>query len=66
MPGMTGIELKAWIASHVPGVRVLLTSGFAADVLGTAREQGSEAMLRKPYSRDELARAIATAAKAKA
>jgi FixJ family two-component response regulator len=53
---MRGDELARKVKVLRPDVRVLLTSGYAdmpADV-----EPGDTSLLRKPYSRDELAAAI--------
>jgi PAS domain S-box-containing protein len=63
MPGgMSGFDLAAWARKNVPSVRVLLTSGFADDVAraGETAAQGLE-ILRKPYTADELARALRAA-----
>jgi DNA-binding NtrC family response regulator len=60
MPGgMDGIELVEWALARRPGLRCLLTSGFA-DL--AAREERLRALgcrlLSKPYRREELARAV--------
>jgi PAS domain S-box-containing protein len=60
MPGSnSGYDLAHWVESHSPEIKVLLTSGYP-DVV--ARGQGEPLpnvrLLRKPYSRAELARAI--------
>jgi PAS domain S-box-containing protein len=63
MPGgMSGYDVARWVGEHRPGLRVLLTSGYPDEV---ARSQGVSLpvarLLRKPYSRTELARALAAA-----
>jgi PAS domain S-box-containing protein len=60
MPGgMSGFELAQWMRSNVPGMRILLTSGFAEDVARAGEAPASELeILRKPYSGTELARAL--------
>ena len=60
MPGgKTGFDLAGWIRSNTSGVRILLTSGFADAVARTNGKPGDATqILRKPYSRDELVRAI--------
>ena len=60
-PGMRGTQLAAEVQRRLPEVAVLLVSGYSAELLDADRESppGWE-LLRKPYSRDELARAIAT------
>jgi len=60
MPGeMTGFDLREWVAANRPDLPVVLTSGFAEDVVN-AREptEDSGHLLRKPYSRADLVEAI--------
>jgi PAS domain S-box-containing protein len=57
-PGMRGSELAVKARRLWPVMPVLLMSGFASDLLGTPSE---ELLLRKPFDRDDLARAIAQA-----
>jgi PAS domain S-box-containing protein len=60
MPGeMTGFDLREWVRANRPGLPVVLTSGFAEDVV-RAREsaEGSTEILRKPYARADLVQAI--------
>ncbi len=53
MPGsMNGRELADWVTGHVPGVRVLLQTGFAATDLN------GHAVLHKPFTGDELQGAL--------
>jgi len=60
-PGMRGTQLAARAQQRVPGIAVLLMSGFSAELLDADRESPpSWELLRKPYSRAELARAIAS------
>jgi PAS domain S-box-containing protein len=60
MPGgMSGFELAQWLRSNLPGMRILLTSGFAEDVARAGEAPVSDLdILRKPYSGAELARAL--------
>lgn len=57
--GMSGFDVARAVNAKWPSIRLLLASGYAEDVI---REQGGERLplriLRKPYSRQELARAI--------
>ena len=43
MPGMKGPELADRLRALRPGIRVLLMSGYAADVVTADRSQGSDA-----------------------
>jgi PAS domain S-box-containing protein len=60
--GMRGTALAAWAQQRYPALGVLLMSGFSAELLDADRDSppGWE-LLRKPYSRDELARAVSRA-----
>ncbi len=57
MPGsMNGYELAAKIASGFPDVKVLLTSGYASDVVSGSMERSqSYEILHKPYRQADLA-----------
>ena len=64
MPGgMSGFDLARVVRERWPGLRILLTSGFAEDVARSSAHSGdraldSQKMLRKPYSLDELAQTL--------
>lgn len=60
MPGgMSGYELAEWAAANAPAVRILLASGYPDEVArGQATQRLSLRLLRKPYGRAELARAL--------
>ncbi|MBS0505135.1 MAG: PAS domain S-box protein [Proteobacteria bacterium] len=57
MPGMSGVELARRIRERMPGLPVLLASGYSADILSA--EPGEFHLLAKPYGREELAQALA-------
>lgn len=58
--GMRGTELASRANQRFPALAVLLMSGFSSDLLDADRDSPlSWELLRKPYSRDELAGAIA-------
>ena len=57
--GTSGFDLARWLASYRPGVRVLLTSGFAAEALEEqANGNSTLRILRKPYNRYDLSVAL--------
>ena len=63
MPGgISGFDLRRWIQSHRPGLKILLTSGFSEEIASSrGRDAASVKLLRKPYSRVQLARALRSA-----
>jgi PAS domain S-box-containing protein len=56
MPGMSGVELAQEIRRKYPTLPVILTSGYS-NVLAKTGTDGFE-LLHKPYSIDELSRAL--------
>jgi PAS domain S-box-containing protein len=60
MPGgMTGYELAQHSKQRLPTVKVLLTSGYDAEIASAQDTTGSELrVLRKPYKQVDLARAL--------
>ena len=60
MPGMGGVDLGRRIRERWPGLPVILTSGYSDTLAADARH--GFPLIRKPYSLDELARAIRLAA----
>jgi nitrogen-specific signal transduction histidine kinase/CheY-like chemotaxis protein len=58
--GMRGTKLAAHAQERFPRLAILLMSGFSAELLDADRESPpSWELLRKPYSREELAHAMA-------
>ena len=58
--GMRGTELAQQAQQRFPRMAILLMSGFSAELLDADRDSPpSWELLPKPYSRDQLARAIA-------
>jgi len=58
-PGMRGTELAAKAQALLPALRVVLMSGYSADLLDADRlSPPTWELLRKPYSREELAAAM--------
>jgi len=59
--GIRGTELAHEAQRRFPRLGVLLMSGFSAELIDADRDSPTSwELLRKPYSRDDLARAIAT------
>jgi len=57
--GISGLDLAQWICSHKPDQKVLLTSGYTDEALRLHEPQlAGLRMLRKPYSRRDLARSL--------
>ena len=57
--GMRGTQLASQAQARVPSLRVLLMSGFSAELLDADRDSPPGwGLLPKPCTRDELARAI--------
>lgn len=60
MPGgLSGLDLAEAVRKQYPGTRVVLTSGYSADLIGRERvdELGLN-VLRKPYKQTDLARVL--------
>jgi CheY-like chemotaxis protein len=60
MPGgMSGFDVVRWVRSNVPAIKVLLSSGFADEVVRDQdRPLADIKILRKPYNRSALAHAL--------
>ena len=57
--GMSGFDVAQWVRSNRPELKMLLTSGYADEVLRAQdRQLAGLKILRKPYSRGALAQAI--------
>jgi PAS domain S-box-containing protein len=60
-PGMRGTQLATLAQERLPKMAVLLMSGFSSELLEADRQSPpSWELLRKPYSRTDLVRAIAS------
>ena len=57
MPGLKGPELASRLRMRQPGIRVLLISGYAADVV-TPHDLKESMLLSKPFSPAALTRAV--------
>ena len=57
--GMSGFDVAHWVSSHTPKRKILLASGYPDEALRSQETSSlSIEILRKPYSRAELARAL--------
>ena len=64
MPGgLTGYDVARWVASNKPDVKVIMCSGYndGDGAIDAQREVDGVAILGKPYTRDQLARALSNA-----
>lgn len=59
--GMSGYQLGLWVRTNQPCQRVLLTTGYASDAAGGDNIADDFNVLRKPYSRLQLALALKAA-----
>lgn len=58
MPGLTGVEMAEILVRDHPGLKFLFTSGYTSKELGRDPGQPPEPFLPKPFSIEELARAV--------
>ena len=58
--GATGLELASQLAAERPDMRVLFTSGYSDDILQRGGDADHAPLISKPWSREELARAVRT------
>ena len=60
MPGsMTGYDLAEKVLEHAPDTKILLTSGYASDVVTVRMERGVRyEVLHKPFRQSDLARRL--------
>ena len=57
---ISGLQLAHQLTTERPGLKVIFTSGYSAELLGPDFEQGREyGFLSKPYLTDSLARTVA-------
>jgi CheY-like chemotaxis protein len=56
--GMSGFDVARWVHANAPRLRVLLTSGYPDGALLGETPGSNPFILRKPFSRAELARVL--------
>lgn len=55
MPGLSGIEVAQWVRDHLPGMPVVLYTGYSEDLPPSALEEaGIRALVHKPVDTGEL------------
>jgi CheY-like chemotaxis protein len=55
MPGMSGIELARQASAHLPDIKILLTSGYAASALEKHGEGAMQyGVINKPYRLSDI------------
>jgi CheY-like chemotaxis protein len=61
MPSMPGTEVARLLAEQRPGIRVLYISGYADDVVADMSEVAAGSLLTKPFTADDVVRAVRAA-----
>lgn len=61
MPGLTGIEMAEVLEECRPDLKVLFMSGYASRELGRELSSPPEPFLPKPFSLDQLSKAVESA-----
>jgi FixJ family two-component response regulator len=56
MPEMSGYELAVRVLEQRPGIRTMFMSGYSHSAAGAPQLRGE--LLQKPFSTDELTRAV--------
>ncbi|MEQ1611326.1 MAG: PAS domain S-box protein, partial [Hyphomicrobiaceae bacterium] len=57
--GMSGFDVAQWVLTNRPTLKILLASGFAEEALrGQEKHLAGLKIMRKPYSRSDLARTL--------
>ena len=56
--GLNGKELAAELRKRKPGLKVVYTSGYSADIVGRDSTRGDTAFLAKPYAAPRLAEVV--------
>ena len=60
MPGLSGLDLARQIRARYPGLPVVLVTGYA-DFIDESARRSVDAVLRKPFTPDQLLQAISEA-----
>ena len=60
---MTGYDVARWVSSNKPDIKVIMCSGYndGDRAIDAQREADAAITLGKPYTRDQLARALSNA-----
>jgi two-component system cell cycle sensor histidine kinase/response regulator CckA len=62
MPGLNGLDMAARVRMHRPRIQVVFISGNSDLALGRERELSAAIFVSKPFTADELTKAVARAA----
>ena len=58
LPDGFGVDFISYIKKNYPAVRIIMISGFDASVRDVALENGADFFLEKPFTRNQISRAI--------
>ena len=58
LPDGFGVDFISYIKNAYPKVRVIMISGYLASAKDVALENGADAFLEKPFTRDQLYQSI--------
>ena len=58
LPDGFGVDFISYIKKNYPSVRIIMISGYDASVRDVALENGADAFLEKPFSREEIYQSI--------
>jgi two-component system OmpR family response regulator len=58
LPDGFGVDFISYIKKNYPSIRIIMISGYDASVRDVALENGADAFLEKPFSREEIYQSI--------
>lgn len=58
LPDGYGIDIISLIKNNYPSIKIVMISGFDASVKDVALENGADAFLEKPFSRNQIYQSI--------
>jgi two-component system, OmpR family, response regulator len=60
LPDGFGVDFISYIKKNYPSIKIIMISGFDASVKDVALENGADFFLEKPFTKDQLFKAIKT------